>query len=416
MSAAFIFLALVGLASAAPNGLRGNDGTADGFPPLQPLRAVAYGALPCSPSAPCKEGLPSEDMVQEGYLPQWGLPGRDDLGTIKALGGNSIRLYHSFGLNSTKDHGKFLDRAQELKLNVMPGMHSNEPAGVCPDFDCFESWKEATAEGFKLGYQRGESWHPAVAAVILMNEPDFYENDAMCKPAGAWCRVKAVISALDGILTAEREAGVEPGRVKLAVTWSFAMRRSIDGTVEGPGTFGFQDMVAAVANTSLAGYKPRTPLKQLQEAFRTRWIHALNTQAPWTFVHEFVSQHYAQFEPTPWFIGEYGANGQPEATIKADLDSMQSTAAEGGSFLGAAVFQFQTAYNKGGSELNFGLFSLGRMKLGETGEVCDRKSPCRTWPVYCLESKLSWLPDTLALRAEAVASAWDGSLSALSSC
>lgn len=409
-----VCLAIASLASAAPNGLRGltAENSSDAFPSLQPMKAVAYGALPCSPSAPCKDGLPSEDMVQEGYLPQWGLPGRDDLGTIKALGGNSVRLYHSFGLNATNDHSKFLDRAADLKLNVMPGMHSNEPAEVCPDFDCFDAWRSATLQGYELGYRQGQSWHPAVSAIILMNEPDFYENDPMCKPAGPWCRVKAVLSALDGVLSAERDAEVEPGRVKLAVTWSFAMRTSIDGSVEGPGTFGFQDMVAAVADPSIANYEPRSSAKQLQKAFSTRWMHGLNTQAPWTFVHEFVSQHYAQFEPTPWFIGEYGANGQPEATIKADLLSMQSTASEGGTFLGAAVFQFQSAYNKGGSELNFGLFSLGSKKLTETGEVCDRKSPCRTWPVYCLESKLTWLPGTLALRAEAVASAWDGAVSA----
>ncbi|CAE8695655.1 unnamed protein product, partial [Polarella glacialis] len=97
------------------------------MPPLRPLRAVAYGALPCSTKAPCST-VPSEDMVQAGYEQQWGAaPGRDDLGTMKALGANAVRLYHSMGTGSEQDHGGFLDRAQALQLNVMPGMHSNEP-------------------------------------------------------------------------------------------------------------------------------------------------------------------------------------------------------------------------------------------------------------------------------------------------
>lgn len=386
--------------------------------PFQPLRAVAYGALPCAvpasaaeapQMASCMTGLPSEDMVQAGYQAQWGADGRNDLGKMKALGANAVRLYHSMGLGAGNDHSKFLDYAESLKLNVIPGVHSTDVED-CPAFDCFTTWKSALADGFKQGYQVGDGWHPAVAAVVLMNEPDFYENSAMCHDMGAWCRVKAVISALDGLLAAEQEAGMEPGRVKLTVTWSFAMRTSIDGLVEGPGTFGFQDMVAAVANPSIANYTPRMNLTLIQESFQKRWIHGLNTQAPWTFVHEFVSQHYKQFEPIPWFIGEYGANGQSDDIIKSDLSSMDQSAREGGSFLGATVFQFQTAYSKGGSELNFGLFSLGSKQIGETGDVCDRKAPCKKWPVFCLQSKLPWLPEKLGLRAEAVAAAWDGEL------
>eukprot|EP00439_Symbiodinium_sp_Y106_P054464 s4023_g7.t1 len=42
---------------------------------------------------------------------------------------------------------------------------------------------------------------------------------------------------------------------------------------------------------------------------------------------------------------------------------MEERAVDDSLFLGAAVFQFQTAYSKGGSELNFGLYSLGTRKL-----------------------------------------------------
>merc|ERR1712129_550314 len=63
-------------------------------------------------------------------------------------------------------------------------------------------------------------------------------------------------------------------------------------------------------------------------------------------------------------------------------------------------FQFQTAHFKGGSELNFGLFSLGEQKLSENGDL----------PVYCLSAHLSWLQGTMGDRASAVAAAWHGSL------
>merc|ERR1712117_937470 len=64
----------------------------------------------------------------------------------------------------------------------------------------------------------------------------------------------------------------------------------------------------------------------------------------------------------------------------------------------------------GGSELNFGMFGLGEEKIGETGEVCESgESGCHTWPVHCLTTNLSWLPDTMANRAQAVSTAWGGS-------
>jgi len=59
--------------------------------------------------------------------------------------------------------------------------------------------------------------------------------------------------------------------------------------------------------------------------------------------------------------------------------------------------------------MNFGLFGLGDVLLGETGPLCDKYNPdCRTWPVHCLNTDLNFLPGALALRAQAVAGAWGG--------
>jgi len=243
-----------------------------------------------------------------------------------------------------------------------------------------------------------------------LNEPDFFGAFPTCD--GAWCRVKAALSALDGVLAAEREAKVDPGRVRLTVTWSFGMMPSIDGKENAPGMFGFQDMVAVIADNSLAHYNPRSSQAELEHAFRTRWMHGLNTQAPWSFVKAVVANNYGKYAPVPWFIGEYGANGQSYDTIKNDLVDMEKTAEKDPNFLGAAFFQFQTAHFKGGPELNFGLFKLGDEELFTIQPPCDiGLANChKPWPVYCLSPALDWLPGSMGHRAEAVAAAWAGSM------
>merc|ERR1712038_1776134 len=341
------------------------------LPPLRPLRGVVYGALPCTKSFGC--GHPGEDMVQIGYEEQWGVKGRDDLGIMSRLGSTGVRLYNSLGVDVNRDHGTFLDYSQKLGLNVMPGYHV-EPSkirGQCPEFDCFKRWRKATLDGFKHGYRKGDSWHPAVALAILLDEADGFGSLPECQPQGAWCRVKAAISAFDGVLAAEKEAGVDAGRVKFTVTWSFATRQSIDGLLNGPGIYGFQDMVAVLQNPQIAKYTPRTPLAEMQKAFRSRWVHGLNTKSPWNFVRDIISKDYRQFQPIPWFIGAYGASGQDGASIQADLRSMQAHAVEDPAFVGAAFLQFQTNYRKGGAEMDYGMFGLGQAKIGETGEVCQ---------------------------------------------
>merc|ERR1712087_1067527 len=188
------------------------------------------------------------------------------------------------------------------------------------------------------------------------------------------------------------------------------------GKVGGPGNYGFQDMVAVMQNPQIAHYTPRASLEDLQEAFRTRWMHGLNTKSPWSFVQDVIEKDYRQFLPVPWFIGEYGASGRDEAAIQADLESMQAHALSGHAFVGAAFLQFQTNYLKGGAAMDYGMFGLGEEVLGQTGEVCEPGHGCRRWPVHCLSTKLSWLSGSKAERAQAVASAWGGSVEHVSMC
>jgi len=214
------------------------------------------------------------------------------------------------------------------------------------------------------------------------------------------------LSALDGVLAAENEAGVVAGRTRFTVTWSFAMHDALDGSFTGVTHWGFEDTKAGMSNPALAGYTPRCSAAELLRAFQTRWVHGLNTQAPWDFVDAMISGQEPRFAPTPWFVGEYGANGQSAETIQRDLENIAQKAEEDDFFLGAAFFQFQTAHFKGGSETNFGLFRLGEEQL--LGE--QQVSASSGLPVYCLSTHLEWLPGTMGDRASAVAAAWHGSL------
>merc|ERR1719461_1065057 len=73
------------------------------------------------------------------------------------------------------------------------------------------------------------------------------------------------------------------------------------------------------------------------------------------------------------------------------------------------MFQFQTAYFKHGSELNFGIFSLGDQVIGEE-TICEAGGACQNRSVHCLSTDLPWLPEPANHRAEAVAAAWNGTL------
>lgn len=377
-------------------------------PPTKPgpLRGIAYGALPCT--QPCQA---AGDMVQEAYESQWGSAngGRDDLGTMASLGANHVRLYWSIGCEWSTDHKKFLDHAQEKHMQVMPAWN----CGSCPNYDCHDSIKQALLDSFKVGFADDRAWHPAVNTLILANEID------SCTAAGHGndCRVRYVLSALDGALSAEKEAGIK-GSVMFTATWSFAEFTSVDNKVKGPGIFGFQDMLVSTLDPSLAKY---TPKNDVLTAYRNRWIHSVNVQAPWNYVKDQIAPHYEPYKGNFWMISEYGAEWQMGSEIFEQMKAMDETAQnQADPFLGAVMFQFQTSYSKGfGSELHFGLFALGTKKVG-TAKPCDKGNCPQEYPVYCTTSDLGdhmyGKMTSKNHRAEALAHAWNGSVPDNSGC
>lgn len=397
---------------------------------LQPMRGVCYDAVPCNADdaavgGVCNNGIPPPalDVAQVGYANQWGPKGRDDLGTISTLGGNAVRLYHSFGIESKHDHGKFLDRAEEVGLHVLYGFHTQN---LCDkDFNCFVAWKAAALSAFKNGLVKGGAYHPAVAMIVVQDMPDVLNFGGNPPPVcatgnNAKCRVKAALSALDGLLAAEKEAGITGTLPNLTISWSFDVQTSIDGKVSGEGYYGFQDMIAGTANPSIADYSPQTGADVLAAAFTARWVHSVSSHAPYSFIKEKVGGNYDQFLPTPWFVSSWSGDGMAQSGILSDLKAMDADAAALGPFLGVSVFSFQVDYlaqAQPGAVQPYGLFALGNQSSYATEETCQedvntRSPTCTpTWPVSCLDSK-----SPKDHRAVAASTAWGGQIKSHGDC
>jgi len=237
--------------------------------------------------------------------------------------------------------------------------------------------------------------------------------------------LRSIVSALDGILAAEKEAGVAPGRVKLTAAWSFALREGLDGKGSGVLDWGFKDFASVVKDPSIVNYITKTPQDFFELEFQRRWINCVNVQAPYAYVKAVMGNYQEIVGSVPWFIGEYGAAWQDQDTIEKDLLAMDADARDSSNpFAGSAFFQFQTSYRKGfGTERNFGIFSLGAAEIYRTGEVCNAPlfgevQDCAEFSVQCLNTNLDGykLPEAANHRAQAVAHAWGGSLAGPSFC
>jgi hypothetical protein len=149
-----------------------------------PIKGVCYAPLPCFGTGNCNVGgRTPEDMTQPGYENLWSAKGRDDLGIMKRLGANMIRLYHPIGYWSDPghsrpepDHSILLDAAKENRLNVFGAIHQSLPCDA--QDSCFDSWKKAVENGLRHGFAvdtKGggqQEWHSAVWAINMINEVD----------------------------------------------------------------------------------------------------------------------------------------------------------------------------------------------------------------------------------------------------
>lgn len=364
--------------------------------------------MPCTNNSACPLiGTTAEDMAQPGYENQWGAQGRDDLSIIRHMGANAIRLYHPIGIekDAEPDHGKFLDYAKTTGLKIFGAVHQYLH---CDGDDCFKSWNYAVEQGLKAGFNSNGEWHSAVWALNMINEVDIMGISPDKQ-------VKRIISAVDGLLAAEKKLGVKGG-VHLTSCFSTALAGPLGG---GAATIyhGFSSIEAWIKNPSLVPYTPQSmsSVQDLAAEIDKRWIHCMNAQIPWKggLDHLVANVYEAQFPKRQWFLGEMGWNGIHHDVIEEELNTMYNFSKNGKGFAGTFVFQFQTAYEKTGDELNYGLFGLGDKDLGVKAEISGTK-----YPVQCLTSRLAAFENPSAAckddcnhRAQGVMGAFGGKFS-----
>lgn len=374
-----------------------------------PFRGICYAPLPCLSSV-C--GAP-ENMAQEGYEPQWGAAGRDDLSIMKRMGANIIRLYHPIGERSRQPNSSaFLDASERAGLKVFGAVH--QYLSCTAEDDCYESWFKAVRDGLASGFAKGGAWHPAVWAINLINEVDAHVP--FTAPAR---QVKRIISAVDALLVAEKESKVT-GSVNLTSCFTTAIAPPLGG---GPWTVyhGFSSIEDWIRDPSLVQYTPRSgSLADLVQAIDKRWVHCVNVQIPWeNGLKGMLADNYAPMLPRPWFIGEMGFNGAHSSIIESELKAMHAYAEEGNGFLGTFFFQFQTAYFKWGSELNFGMFGLGAAVVDADSCLLEGKEfqvHCLTSRQWAFEQPSSGCKDDCNFRAKAVAKAFGGEIGGRGVC
>jgi len=318
------------------------------------LKGISYAPVPTKTMG---EAFPIDDFMSVSVGALWDDNGRGDLKVMQKLGANTIRLY---GNDPHVDHQQFLQAADAHGLRVMVGM-SNRPFADAPNacskngWDCYEQTKAQYAANLERGFlQEDRSYHGALSHVIIANEPD-HKAPSMNEPR-LFC--KAIISALDGMLSAEKEAKVQGNLVKFAATFSFSICQACSNYTTFPGLGQMYDLRAAMLDPSTVSYKPKNDLR---EAYEQRFHHSFNAQSPaFAIEAEFLEIYSAEFRE-PFFIGEYHA---PLVAQQSDLLAIMKLAEDpSNNFMGICFFEFQTSYWKGGSELAFGMLGLGDVAL-----------------------------------------------------
>jgi len=320
------------------------------------VKGISYGPSPLKHN----ELLTDDDFMSDIAAVQWADWGRGDLQIMKALGANTVRTY---GNDPNISKRLFLDEAMKQGMGVVVGI-SDYPyiQGATPcmrtGFDCFDNvyvaYKANLLRGFTIN--NFTAYHPALRSIILMNEPDLAVH-----PRRLVCR--AMISAFDAVLQAEKDVGVTGNPVSITVTFSYAV-------FNGPPALGqMKDFHECILDPS--GPPTRyTPRNDVLRAYKARFVNSFNTANPALSVkNEFLDKYaeagfWTEELKIPVFIGEYHS---VFVDLEEDLPSMMKAAVEDRSkhpfFLGYSFFEYSVRYDKGGSEEKFGIYGFGQCAI-----------------------------------------------------
>jgi hypothetical protein len=332
------------------------------------LKGISYGPAPLK--GPGK--LPNDDFMVESAKAQWSSSGRGDLEIMKALGANAVRLY---GNDPSQDHKSFLDEALSLGLQVIPGI-SDYPYTqmdkncVSTDFNCYTQIKESYGLNLKNGFlDSNGAYHPSLKQIIVINEPDL-KIPNINSPV-KYCR--AIISAIDGMLDAEKEIGAKTNLPNFTATFSFGVCNACKGGNNKPALGQMLDLRQAMEKPEDFGYKPKNDLASF---YKTRFTNSFNTANPARDIKPmFLNAYEAAFPDVPVFIGEYHA---PEFDSGKDLQAIVNLTLTSNALVGISFFEFQVRYDKGGTEKEFGMFGLGSISVARMTYFDV------SYPVWCL--------------------------------
>jgi len=229
-----------------------------------------------------------------------------------------------------------------------------------------------------------KEYHPALKHVIVINEPDL-KLPGMAAPGKF---VKGIISALDGMLDAEKEAGVTGRLVNFTATFSFGVCPGCQSHGTDPALGQMFELQAAMLNPKAYGYTPKNDLAAI---YNSRWINSFNTAAPAQWVkREFVDKYQHAFTSIPVVIEEYNSPGQDTGE---DLAEIMKTARSSDLLLGVSFFEFQKRYDKGGTEMAFGMFGLGNYSINEFDYFGGK---FHSWCLAPVKTKFGAVPDSVA--------------------
>jgi len=207
---------------------------------------------------------------------------------------------------------------------------------------------------------------------------------------------RTVISAFDGMLQAEKELGVVGPLINFTATFSYAVCSNCGKFAGKPALGQIWRLHDAMHHPEEYGYSPQN---NITAAYEARFVHSFNTQNPATDLqHQFLDDYYATFPSTPVYIGEYH---RVPGNQTEDLDTILGLAEQSPLFLGISFFEYQVAYWKTGSEMDFGMFGLGDFVLAEMPYFS------KTYSIYCLAPMDS--PASGMSMPDAVAKVFGGS-------
>ncbi|CAK0805247.1 unnamed protein product, partial [Prorocentrum cordatum] len=267
--------------------------------------------------------LTDADLATFWLASRWGgFENRTDLALLRAQGTRALVLHRC--VVEPDLLRAFLDRAYTEGLTVFAELPRRlfvqEPSGCLHSgYDCFLAvrahWRELLATPL-VEERGGRRYHPALEAALLFQGLDAAAAaaagagcDAACSLQGA---LQALVTGWDGLLDAEVELGVAPGRTRVAATLPSAAASGAEGSSteqrlcyrrrasEG-GCAGQHTLRSFWLNSQRlpnASWQPHAPHQNLSAHLPARWLHTFGAGVPLETLLQ-VLRDYEEFVDPP---------------------------------------------------------------------------------------------------------------------